>query len=169
MNIPSSQTLFRLEQAIVDADHDAQMAKLNAKLAARKQREAAKQQEEIEKSTRRMMRDHERKQKQPDQVAVCGINSHPQPARAQSRLLLDPLPHLQQAAPLLRHLRRSPGPQRRVQAALTKPLLPCGSGTNPASNNVSCNSCSGTHGSTEPTPGSNWRSRHISNNGKRTI
>ena len=85
MNPPASQTLFRFEQAIVDAKHDAQMAKLNAKLAARKQREAANRQEEIEKSTRRLMRDHERKQKQPDQVAVCGINFYALSPRERDR------------------------------------------------------------------------------------
>ena len=80
-----SQALFRFEQAIIDADRAAQMAKLSAKLAARKQREAAKRQAEIDKSTRRLMRDHARKQKQPDQVAVCGINFYTLSPRERNR------------------------------------------------------------------------------------
>ena len=80
-----SQTLFSFEQAIIDAEQDAAMAKLKAELAARKQREAAKRQEEMEKSTRRLMRDHARKQKQPDQVAVCGINFYTLSPRERAR------------------------------------------------------------------------------------
>ena len=80
-----SQTLFQFEQTIIDAKLDAETAKLNAKLAARKQREAAKRQEEMEKSTRRLMRDHERKQKQPDQVAVCGISFYTLSPRERNR------------------------------------------------------------------------------------
>ena len=80
-----SQALFRFEQTIIDAERAAQMAKLSAKLAARKQREAAKRQAEIDKSTRRLMRDHARKQKQPDQVAVCGINFYTLSPRERNR------------------------------------------------------------------------------------
>ena len=80
-----SQSLFQFEQAILDAKLDAETAKLNTKLAARKQREAAKRQAEIEKSSRRLMRDHARKQKQPDQVAVCGINFYTLSPRERNR------------------------------------------------------------------------------------
>ena len=69
-----SQILFTFEQARLDAEHAAAYAKLQARLAAKAQRAILKRQAEIDKSTRRLMRDHARKQKQPDQVAVCGIN-----------------------------------------------------------------------------------------------
>ncbi len=80
-----SQTLFQFEQAVINARREIETAKLNAKLAARQQREAAKREEEMEKSTRRLMREHARKQKQPDQVAVCGINFYTLSPRERSR------------------------------------------------------------------------------------
>ncbi len=80
-----SQTLFQFEQAIVDAKLDAEMAKLKTKLAERTQRAIRKRQAEIDKSTRRLMRDHARKQKQPDQVAVCGINFYTLSPRERNR------------------------------------------------------------------------------------
>lgn len=80
-----SQALFSFEQSRVDAELAAQAAKLHARLAARAQRAILKRQAEIEKSTRRLMREHERGKKQPDQVAVCGINYYPLSPRERDR------------------------------------------------------------------------------------
>lgn len=80
-----SQTLFQFELTVIDARLEIETAKLNAKLAARQQHEAAKREEEMEKSTRRLMREHARKQKQPDQVAVCGINFYTLSPRERAR------------------------------------------------------------------------------------
>jgi hypothetical protein len=85
MNVCHSQALFAFEQARIDAEFATQAAKLQAKLAARAQRAILKRQAEIDKSTRRLMREHERKQKQPDQVAVCGINFYPLSPRERKR------------------------------------------------------------------------------------
>jgi hypothetical protein len=57
---------------------DAEQAALAAKAAA-------KRQAELDKLSRRVMRDHERKQKQPDQVALCGINFYTRSPRDRAR------------------------------------------------------------------------------------
>ena len=85
MNIPPSQSLFGFEQSIVNAKHDAAMAKLKAKQAARVQRAILKRQAEMDKSTRRMFRHQAWKEKQPDQVAVCGINFYTLSPRERAR------------------------------------------------------------------------------------
>jgi hypothetical protein len=74
MNTPAHQVLFAFEQERIDAELATAAAKLQAKLAAKAQRAILKRQAEIDKNTRRIMREHERKKKQADQVAVCGIN-----------------------------------------------------------------------------------------------
>ena len=71
------QTLFQFEQAIVGAKLDAEMAKLKTKLAERTQRAIRKRQAEMDKSTRRLMRDHARKQKQPIKSPCVGSISTP--------------------------------------------------------------------------------------------
>ena len=74
MNIPAHQSPLGFEQATVDAEHAVQVAKLNAKLAARKQRAAAKRQAEIDKDSRRSMRDAIARTKRADSYALCGIS-----------------------------------------------------------------------------------------------
>ena len=85
MNIPAHQVLFAFEQERIDAELAAAAAKLQAKLAAKAQRAILKRQAEIDKNTRRIMRDHERKKRQPDQVAVCGINFYTLSPRERER------------------------------------------------------------------------------------
>ena len=68
-----AQSLLAFEQAAVDADLAAANAKLQAKLAAKAQRAILKRQAELDKLSRRVMRDHERKQKIPHEHAQCGI------------------------------------------------------------------------------------------------
>lgn len=72
MNLPAHQVLFAFEQQRLDAELAAAAARLHAKLAAKTQRAILKRQAEIDKTYRRLKRDHEQKKKQPDQVAVCG-------------------------------------------------------------------------------------------------
>jgi len=67
------QSLLSFEQATVDAELAAANAKLQAKLAAKAQRAILKRQEELDKMTHRVMRDHARKQRTPDEHAQCGI------------------------------------------------------------------------------------------------
>ena len=80
-----NQNLFTFEQTTVDAERAAVAARLHAKEAARVQRAILKQQAEMDKSTRRLMRHHAWKQKQPDQVAVCGINFYTLSPRERAR------------------------------------------------------------------------------------
>ena len=74
MSIPAHQILFRFEQSRIDTELALAAARLEAKLARKAQRAAKKRQEEIDKTHRRLMRDHERRKKQADLYAVCGIN-----------------------------------------------------------------------------------------------
>ena len=74
MNIPANQSLFGFEQAAVNAEHDAQVATLNAKLTAKRQRALVKQKAEREKDSRRSMRDAIARTKRADSYAVCGIS-----------------------------------------------------------------------------------------------
>jgi hypothetical protein len=69
----TSQSLFGFEQEILDTELAAANARLQAKLAARAQREILKRQAELDKNRRRFKRETIRKQKTDDEVAVCGI------------------------------------------------------------------------------------------------
>ena len=68
-----NQALLQFEQTTVDAELAAAAAKLQAKLAAKAQRANEKRQAELDKISRRVMRDHERKQRTPNEHAQCGI------------------------------------------------------------------------------------------------
>ena len=68
-----NQSLFQFEQAIADAELDAMHKALQAKLAAKAQRAILKRRAELDKLHRRVVREHERKQKQPSEHAQCGI------------------------------------------------------------------------------------------------
>lgn len=85
MNTPPSQSLLAFEQTMVDTERAAEAARLHAKEAARVQRAILKRQAEMERTTRRLMRAHAQKQKQPDQVAVCGINFYTLSPRERDR------------------------------------------------------------------------------------
>jgi hypothetical protein len=85
MKTPTAQTFLAFEQTIVDAEHAAEAARLHAKEAARVQRAILKKKAEMDKSNRRMFRHQAWKEKQPDQVAVCGINFYTLSPRERNR------------------------------------------------------------------------------------
>ena len=67
------QSFFPFEQTIVDAEQAAADARVQARAAAKAERENRKHQEELDKSHRRMQRDMARRYREPDEHAQCGI------------------------------------------------------------------------------------------------
>lgn len=82
---PMNQSFLTFEQATLDAEQAAANAKLQAKLAAKAQRDILKRQAELDKLCRRVMRDHARKQRTPDEHAQCGIRWYCRSARDRER------------------------------------------------------------------------------------
>ncbi len=71
------QSLFHFEQAQVDAERAAAQARLDAKLAAKAERDQRKRREELDKMSRRLAREAAYRKKHPPGHAQCGIRWYP--------------------------------------------------------------------------------------------